>query len=405
MMSIDQIREDFPILHQQVNGKPLVYLDNAATTQKPQTVIQAIEHYYRETNANVHRGVHALSDQATDQFEGARDRVKGFLNAHKREEIIWTRGTTESINLVAQSYARPLLKPGDAVLISAMEHHANIVPWQQVCEQTGATLKVIPVSARGELVMEAFHGLLNEGVKLVAVGHVSNAFGTINPVEAIVEHAHKVGAKVLIDGAQGVTHFGVDVQALDCDFYAFSAHKCFAGTGLGVLYGKEQLLERMPPYQVGGEMIEVVSFEGTTYNSLPYKFEAGTPHIAGAISLGAAIDYLSSLDRSALAAHEDSLLKLATERIKAIEGVELVGTAEKKTGVLSFLLKDTHPHDLGSLMDRQGVAVRTGHHCALPIMKLFGIPGTVRASFSIYNNETDVERLVASIEKAKSMLL
>jgi cysteine desulfurase/selenocysteine lyase len=399
-----QIREDFPILHQKVNGHDLVYLDNAATTQKPQVVIDSISRYYASINSNVHRGAHTLSDRATAEFEQARERVQQFINAAKREEIIWTRGTTESINLVAQSYARTLLNKGDIILVSAMEHHSNIVPWQMVCEQTGATLQVIEVNEQGEINFEHFLSLLNEQVKLVSVGHVSNALGTINPIKEMIKAAHQVDAKVMIDGAQGAPHLTIDVQELDCDFYAFSGHKLFAPTGIGVLYGKESLLEIMTPYQGGGEMIEVVSFDGTTYNQLPYKFEAGTPNIAGAIGLGAAINYLTQFDRNALLKYEDHLLQMATEKAKSYDDIQLIGTAKNKTGVMSFLIKGTHPHDVGTLLDQQGVAVRTGHHCAMPIMQQFKIPGTIRASFSFYNNEQDVKRLFEALDKVKTFL-
>jgi cysteine desulfurase/selenocysteine lyase len=400
-----KIRNDFPILHQKVNGNDLVYLDNAATTQKPQAVIDAVARYYSTINSNVHRGAHTLSDRATFEFEQAREKVRNFINASKREEIIWTRGTTESINLVAQCYAKSVLTQDDVILVSAMEHHSNIVPWQMICEQTGAVLKVIEVNAEGELNFDHFLSLLNEKVKLVSIGHVSNALGTINPIKEIVQAAHKVNAKVMIDGAQGAPHLPIDVQELGCDFYAFSGHKLFAPTGIGVLYGKESLLEKMPPYQGGGEMIEVVSFQGTTYNQLPYKFEAGTPNIAGAIGIGAAIDYLAQYDRNALLEYEDSLLELATEKARSYSDIQLIGTARQKTGVMSFLVKGTHPHDVGTLLDQQGVAVRTGHHCAMPIMEQFNIPGTIRASFSFYNNEQDVDRLFEALDKVKTFLL
>lgn len=399
------IRNDFPILHQQVNGHDLVYLDNAATTQKPQSVIDAVSRYYQSINSNVHRGAHTLSDRATAEFEQAREKVQTFVNATKREEIIWTRGTTESINLVAQSFARPTLKAGDIIIVSAMEHHSNIVPWQMVCEQTGAELKIIEVNEHGELSFEHFKSLLNEKVKLVSVGHVSNALGSINPIKEMVKEAHSVGAKVMVDGAQGAPHLTIDVQDLNCDFYAFSGHKMFAPTGIGVLYGKEALLESMQPYQGGGEMIEVVSFEGTTYNQLPYKFEAGTPNISGAIGLAAAIDYLNQFDRLQLLKYEDDLLAMATEKAKAYEEIQLIGTAKNKTGVMSFLINGAHPHDVGTLLDQQGVAVRTGHHCAMPIMNQFKIPGTIRASFSFYNNEQDVVRLFEALDKVKTFLL
>ncbi len=404
-MDIEKIRADFPILHQEVNGKPLVYLDNGATTQKPQVVIDAIANYYRTTNSNVHRGAHTLSDQATQMFEDARITMQKFLNSEKSEEIIWTRGTTESINLVAQTWVRSNVKAGDEIIISGMEHHSNIVPWQMVCEQTGAVLKVIPVLDDGSLDYDGYLKLLNEKTKFVAVVHVSNALGTLNPVEDIIREAHKVGAKTLIDGAQAVAHWDIDVQALDCDFYAFSGHKLFGPTGLGVLYGKEALLNAMPPYQGGGEMILHVSFEKTTYNVLPYKFEAGTPNIAGAIAMAAAIDYLNSLDRIALAKHEDTLLARANELAAQTDGLRLIGTSKNKASVFSFLIEGTHPHDVGTLLDQQGIAVRTGHHCAMPVMEQFDIPGTVRASFTFYNTIEEVDALFKAIEKVKMFLL
>ena len=406
---VERIRQDFPILHQQVNGHPLVYLDNAATTQKPNAVIDAIANYYREDNSNVHRGAHTLADRATAKFEAARITVARFINAPvingSAKQILWTRGTTESINLVAASWGRSQLNAGDRVLVSAMEHHSNIVPWQMVAQEKGATVEPIPVDASGTLDLQAFAAMLNERIKMVSVGQVSNALGTINPVEDIIRLAHAVGAKVLVDGAQAVSHWPVDVQALDCDFYAFSAHKVFGPTGLGVLYGKLDLLESMPPYQGGGEMIETVSFACTTYNQLPYKFEAGTPDISGAIGLAAAIDYLNQLDRRAAAAHEQALLRYAEEKARATDGIRLVGTAGNKTSVMSFLLEGAHPHDLGMLLDKQGVAVRTGNHCAQPLMDQFGIPGTVRASFSFYNTFAEVDRLFAALDKAKTFLL
>ena len=404
-MDIEKIRADFPILHQQVNGKPLVYLDNGATTQKPQVVIDAIADYYRTTNSNVHRGAHTLSDQATQMFENARTTLQKFLNAEKSEEIIWTRGTTDAINLVAQTWVRSNVKAGDEIIISGMEHHSNIVPWQMVCEQTGATLKVIPVLEDGTLDYNGYLKLLSDKTKFVAVVHVSNALGTVNPVEDIIREAQKVGAKTLIDGAQAIAHWDVDVQALDCDFYAFSGHKLFGPTGLGVLYGKEALLNAMPPYQGGGEMILQVTFEKTTYNVLPYKFEAGTPNIAGAIGMAAAVDYVNSLDRIALAKHEDALLARANELAAKTDGIRIIGTSKNKASVLSFLIEGTHPHDVGTLLDQQGIAVRTGHHCTMPLMDQFGIPGTVRASFTFYNTLEEVDALFKAIEKVKMFLL
>jgi len=404
-LDLDAIRKDFPILDQQVNGHPLVYLDNGATTQKPQAVIDALDNYYQKDNSNVHRGAHTLSDRATQVFEDARIALQAFLNAEASEEIIWTRGTTESINLVAQTYGAANVQAGDNVIISAMEHHSNIVPWQMLCERNGAELRVIPVNDAGELQFDEFLKLLDEKTKLVSVVHVSNALGTINPVEQIIEEAHKLNAKVLVDGAQAVAHWAVDVQALDCDFYAFSGHKLFGPTGIGVLYGKKVLLEAMPPYQFGGEMIEQVSFSGTTFNKLPYKYEAGTPNIAGAVGLAAAIQYLEGLDREALAVHEDALLEHAKKRAAEIPEIRLVGTAAKKASVLSFLIEGAHPHDVGTLLDQQGVAVRTGHHCAMPIMEQYCIPGTVRASFTFYNTIEEVDALFDAINKVKMFLL
>jgi len=405
-MSIDveKIRQDFPILDQMVHDKPLVYLDNGATTQKPLAVINALENYYRKDNSNVHRGAHALSDRATIAFEDARKTVQSFLNTQHSEEIIWTRGTTESINIVAQSFGQVFIKKGDEIIVSAMEHHANIVPWQMLCERTGAKLKVIPVSDAGELDMTAFAAMLNSNVKMVSVVHVSNALGTVNPVAKIIKLAHEVGAKVLIDGAQSVAHFPVDVQALDADFYVFSGHKVFGPTGIGCLYGKKELLDQMPPVQGGGEMIERVSFEGTTYQGLPFKFESGTPNISGAIGLDAALKYLMALDRVALSEYEDDLLNYAHERAAQCEGMRVIGTAKNKAGVLSFLIDGTHPADIGMLLDQQGIAVRTGHHCAMPIMDQFSIPGTARASFSIYNTRQEVDALFDGIEKVKMFL-
>lgn len=403
-MSVDiaALRGQFPILSQSVRGKSLVYLDNGATTQKPEAVIQAIDAYYRECNSNVHRGAHYLSDEATARFENARQSVADFVNA-SREEIIWTRGTTESINLVASCYGASL-KAGDEVVISTLEHHSNIVPWQMACERSGALLKVIPLNGDGSLDLAAWRALLNERTRIVALTQVSNALGTVNPVSEMIRDAKAVGAVTVIDGAQAVSHFSVDVRALDCDFYAFSGHKLFGPTGIGVLYGRKALLEAMPPWLGGGEMIETVSFERSTWNRLPYKFEAGTPNIAGAIGLGAAIEWLQAQDRTALAAHEAALLRDATARAEAFDGLRLIGTAPGKVAVMSFLLDGTHPHDVGQLLDQQGVAVRTGHHCTMPLMDRLGIPGTVRASFSIYNDSTDIERLFLALEKVKTFL-
>lgn len=401
----EQVRKDFPILHQEVHGQPLVYLDNAATTQKPEAVIQSIVDYYRYDNSNVHRGAHALAERATDKFEQARVKVAGLINAATPQQIIWTRGTTESINLVASSWGRSQLKAGDRILVPAMEHHSNIVPWQMIAEQMGAHVEPIPVTSDGTLDLVALEALLDDRVRMIACGHVSNALGSINPVEQIVRMAHSVGAVCLIDGAQAMSHLEVDVQALDCDFYVFSAHKMFGPTGVGVLYGKHDLLEAMPPYQGGGEMIESVSFDGTSYNQLPYKFEAGTPDIAGVIAFGAAVDYLQNIDRAGAAAHEQQLLDYAEAKARATPGITLVGTAVERTGVLSFLMDGTHPNDVGMLLDQQGVAVRTGNHCAQPIMDQFGIPGTVRASFCFYNTKADIDRLFEALEKAKMFLV
>lgn len=400
---IEKIRADFPILHQQINGQPLVYLDNAASTQKPQQVIEAIDHYYRTDNANVHRGVHRLSQRATDAFEASRSTVRDYLNASSDREIIFVRGATEAINLVAQSFVRPMIIEGDEILISHLEHHANIVPWQMLCEQTGAQLKVIPMTDSGELDLSQLDDLLNSRTKILAIGHVSNALGTVNPVKIMTDKAHAKGIPVLIDGAQAVPHMQVDVQALECDFYVFSGHKVFAPTGIGVLYGRQQLLEAMPPYQGGGDMILSVSFSGTIYNELPYKFEAGTPHIAGAIGLAAAIDYIQQFGMDALAAHEHHLLDLATAKLQAMDGVRIIGTAKEKASVLSFMIDGVHPHDVGTIFDQQGVAIRTGHHCAQPVMEYFDIPATARASFAFYNTEQEVDALVAAIQKTQEL--
>ncbi len=403
--ALQAIRADFPALHQEVNGKPLVYLDNGATTQKPRAVIDALVRYYEHDNSNVHRGAHTLSDRATEQFENARQTVQRFINAAKAEEIIWTRGTTESINLIAASWGRTHLQSGDRILVTGMEHHANIVPWQMLCEQTGAVLQPIPVQENGELDMAAYAELLTPEVKLVSVVHVSNALGTINPVADIIRLAHDNGAKVMIDGAQSVAHWDIDVQALDADFFAFSGHKLFGPTGIGVLYGKEALLQDLPPYQTGGEMIEHVSFAKTTFNGLPYRFEAGTPNIAGAIGLAAAIDYLNAQDRALLAAHEDALMARFAQRAEEFGDLRMIGEAAHKASVCSFLLQGAHPADVGTLLDQQGIAVRTGHHCAMPILAQFGVPGTVRASFTFYNTLEEVDALFKGLEKARMFLL
>jgi cysteine desulfurase/selenocysteine lyase len=401
--SAQRWRADFPILNERVHGKPLSYLDNAATTQKPLAVIEAEADYYRHVNANVHRGVHLLSQRATDAFEGARAKTARFINAARAEELVFVRGTTEAINLAAQSYARPRLKPGDEILISAMEHHSNIVPWQMVCEQTGAALKVVPIDDAGEFEFDAYERLLSERTRLVAVTHLANALGTINPVARIVALAHARGVAVLLDGAQAISHLPVDVRALDCDFYAFSGHKIYGPTGIGMLYAKAALLDAMPPYQGGGDMIRSVSFEKTEYNTIPYKFEAGTPNIAGAIALGAALDYVSAIGIEAIAAHEADLLDYATAAARELPGLRLIGTARQKASILSFVLDGVHAHDAGTILDHQGVAVRAGHHCAMPVMQRFGVPATVRASFALYNTREDVDALVAGLGKVKEM--
>jgi len=397
--AVERIRNDFPILKQQVHGKPLVYLDNAATSQKPQVVIDTVTQYYLAQNSNVHRGVHFLSEQATQAFEGARAKVARFLNASNAREVIFVRGATEGINLVAQSYGRTFIKAGDEILISAMEHHSNIVPWQMLCEQIGARLRVIPFNYDGELFLDEYERLLNEWTKLVAVVHVSNALGTINPIKQIIEMAHRRGIPVLVDGAQAVPHMRVDVQALDCDFYAFSGHKLFGPTGIGVLYGKADLLEAMPPYQGGGDMISAVTFEKTHYNTLPYKFEAGTPDIAGVIGLGVAIDYLSEIGLDAITAYEHELLAYATDALSTIKGVRIIGTAREKAGVLSFVLDGIHAHDIGTILDHEGIAIRAGHHCAMPVMQRFGVPATARASLAFYNTKEEVDALIRAIHK------
>jgi cysteine desulfurase/selenocysteine lyase len=396
---VTRIREDFPILKEKVHGKPLVYLDNGATSQKPQAVIDALNHYYSAENSNIHRGVHYLSEQATAAYEAARGKVREFLNARADKEIIFVRGTTEAINLVAQSYGRSFLNAGDEIIVSAMEHHSNIVPWQMLCEQVGAKLRVIPINHDGEIVMEEFRRLLGDKSKLVSVTHVSNALGTVVPVKEIVVLAHQRGVPVLLDGAQAVPHLKVDVQDLGCDFYAFSGHKMFGPTGVGVLYGRAELLEKMPPYQGGGDMISLVTFEKTHYNVLPYKFEAGTPHIAGGIGLGAAIDYLAALDWHEVAAHEHRLLSYATAALSDIEGLRIIGTAKDKAGVLSFVFDHVHAHDVGTILDQEGVAVRAGHHCAMPVMQRFGVPATTRASFAFYNTIAEIDVLVRAIQR------
>jgi cysteine desulfurase/selenocysteine lyase len=400
---IDRVRSDFPILGQQVNGERLVYLDNGATAQKPLQVIECLDRYYREYNSNIHRGVHALSEKATGEYEAARNKIKNFINAGSMQEVILTSGTTASINLVAQSYGRANLKPGDEVLITEMEHHSNIVPWQIVCEQTGATLKVVPINDRGELIMEEFRVLLSERTRLVAVVHISNALGTINPVREIIAMAHDKGVPVLLDGAQAVPHCAVDVQALDCDFYCFSSHKLFGPTGSGVLYGKKNLLEAIPPWQGGGDMIRTVRFDETTYNDLPYKFEAGTPHIAGVIGTGAAIDYVTAIGMDNIAHYEMDLLAYGTEKLSGVDGLTLVGTADNKAGILSFVMDGIHPHDIGTILDQHGVAIRTGHHCAMPVMERYAIPATARASLAFYNTREDIDVLVEALLNARKV--
>jgi cysteine desulfurase/selenocysteine lyase len=400
---VQRVRRDFPILSRVVNGKPLVYLDSAASAQRPIQVIEAVDRYEKHSHANVHRGVHALSQEATEAFEGARDRVRRFINAASTRELIFVRGTTEGINLVAQSYARSRLGKGDEILITALEHHANIVPWQLVCEQTGCTLKVAPIDARGEFLYEEFEKLLSPRTKLVAVAHVSNALGTILPVKRIIDAAHAHGAVVVVDGAQAVPHARVDVRALDADFYAFSAHKLYGPTGIGVLYGRESLLSQMPPWQGGGDMIKAVTFERTTYNDLPWKFEAGTPHISGAVGLAAAIDYVEELGIEAIATHEQHLLQVAMSELERIPGIRFIGTAAHKAAVVSFVLEGVHPHDIGTVLDAEGVAVRTGHHCAMPVMDFFRVPATVRASFACYNTEDEIGKLVAALRKVREV--
>jgi len=398
-LDVARIREDFPILGRQIHGKPLVYLDNAATTQKPNAVIDRITRYYTHENSNVHRGVHHLSEVATAAYEGARGTVKRFINAGSEKEIVFVRGTTEGINLVASSFGRTNVNAGDEILISAIEHHSNIVPWQMLCQERGATLRIIPVNDAGELLMDELRAMLNERTRLLAVGHASNALGTINPIREIIELAHANGTTVLIDGAQGVPHLEVDVQDLDCDFYAFSSHKVYGPTGIGVLYGKEALLEAMPPYQGGGDMILSVSFDKTTYNALPYKFEAGTPDIAGVVGLAAALDYVSALGLPSIAAHEHDLLLYATEQLEEIDGLRIIGTARHKASVISFVLEGVHPHDIGTILDQEGIAIRTGHHCAQPVMMRFNVPATGRASFGLYNTRDEVDALARGLEK------
>ncbi len=401
VFDVEALRRQFPILHQEVHGRPLIYLDNAATTQKPQAVIDAIDRYYAHDNANVHRGVHSLSERATAAMEQARESVRSFLNAGEVAEVIFTRGTTEAINLVAHGFAREVLRPGDEVLITALEHHANIVPWQQACAASGATLKVADIDDNGEVVLADFEAKLSERTRIAAFAHVSNALGTINPIEKMIALARAAGAAVLIDGAQAVAHTPVDVQALDCDFYALSGHKLYGPTGIGVLYGRHEWLERLPVYQTGGDMIREVSFDKSVFAPLPHKFEAGTPHIAGVIGLGAAIEWLRGVDWPALIAHEDRLLARATERAAGLPGMTIVGRAQRKAGVLSFMLDGVHPHDIGTFLDFEGIAIRAGHHCAMPVMTRFNVPATARASFAAYNTLAEVDRLFEALDSVR----
>ena len=403
MFDVQKVRADFPILSQKVNGKPLVYFDNGATSQKPQVVIDAISKYYSEINANIHRGVHTLSQLATDAYEVSRNTIQNHINAKHNHEIIFTSGTTFGINLVTNGFAS-LLKAGDEVMVSALEHHSNIVPWQFLCEKTGAKLVVIPINKKGELVISEFDKLLSEKTKIVTVNHISNALGTVNPIEYIIKKAHGVGAAVLIDGAQATPHLRPDVQALDCDFYVFSGHKVCGPTGVGILYGKEEWLRKLPPYQGGGEMIAEVTFEKTTYADLPHKFEAGTPNISGGIVLGTAIDYMNSIGFDNIAAYEQELLDYGTKRLQEIEGLTIYGTSENKASVISFNIEGIHPYDIGTIIDKLGIAVRTGHHCAQPIMNFFNIPGTIRASFAFYNTKEEIDIFVEAVKKAQMML-
>ena len=400
---VEKIRKDFPILHQEINGKPLVYLDNAATTQKPKSVIDSIEKYYRGYNSNIHRGVHTLSENATEAYESARVKVKDFINANSTKEIVFVRGATEAINLVAQSFGRNTLSSEDEIIITELEHHANIVPWQLLSQQTGAKLKYVPINDDGELIESEYKKILNEKTRIVAVGHISNALGTINPIENMINLAHEYGAKVLIDGAQATSHTSVDVKKLNCDFYVFSGHKLFGPTGIGVLYGKEDLLEKMPPYQGGGDMIKIVTMKKTQYNELPHKFEAGTPNISGVIGLGAAIDYVNKIGLENIENHEQQLLDYANQMASEITELKFVGTAKNKTSILSFTLDGIHPHDVGTILNNDGIAIRTGHHCAMPVMEYFQIPATSRASFSFYNTHAEVDVLIEGINKCSKV--
>jgi len=403
-LDVDAIRQQFPLLNREVKGRPLVYFDNAATSQKPQSVIEALINYYTSYNANVHRGIHTLAEEATMAFESTRDAAQQFINAESREQIIFTRGTTEGINLVAYTWGRQNIKAGDEIIISSLEHHSNIVPWQILCEEKGAGLKIIPISDKGELLIDEYRNLLSPKTKLVSVAHASNALGTINPVKQIIEEAHKVGAVVLIDGAQSTVHLDIDVQEMDCDFFVFSSHKLYGPTGIGVLYGKKELLEAMPPFQGGGEMIKEVTFEKTTYNDLPYKYEAGTPNIADAIAFKAALDFVKQIGKENIRKHEEELLQYGTKRLKEIPGLRVIGEAKEKVSVISFIIEGLHPQDIGILLDNRGIAVRTGHHCTQPLMNCFGITGTVRASFAMYNTKEEIDQLVSGLQKAIKML-
>lgn len=402
-LDISEIRKQFPTLSRSVNGKPLIYFDNGATSQKPNSVIERVNDFYRNENANIHRGVHSLSQEATTAYEESRIMIQKYLNAEHEHEILFTKGTTDSINLVAFSFGE-LLSPGDEIVISAMEHHSNIVPWQMLCERRGCVLRILPMNEKGELLLDELDQLLTDKTKLVSVTHISNSLGTINDIKSIIEKSHNVGSKVLIDGAQSIQHLAVDVTELDCDFYAFSGHKIFGPTGVGVLYGKEELLNKMPPYQGGGDMIKEVTLEKTTYNTLPHKFEAGTPNIVGGIALGTAFEFLNGLDMKAVAIHEQALLDYATEKLSKVEGVSFYGTAENKTSVISFLIEGTHPYDVGTLLDKMGIAVRTGHHCTQPVMQFYNIPGTIRASFAFYNTFGEVDQMIAALERIIPML-
>jgi len=399
----EKARLDFPILSRQVHGKPLVYFDTASSAQRPSAVIDAVDSFYREHNSNVHRGVHTLSQEATDLFEAARTKLAGFINAPSEREVIFTRGTTEAINLVANSFLRPRLQPGDEIMITHMEHHANIVPWQMLCEATGAVLKVVPINEQGELKLDELESMLSERVKLLGIVHISNALGTINPVAEVCRMARRFDIPVLVDGAQASPHLPIDVQALGCEFYCMSAHKMYGPTGIGALWGKEATLDAMPPWQGGGEMIRRVTFEKTTWNDLPSKFEAGTPHIAGAVGLAAAIDYLLQFDRAEIALHERRVLDYATSRLEEIEGLQIIGTAKEKAGAISFTLGDVHPHDLGTIIDHHGIALRTGHHCAMPVMQFFNVPATARVSFGLYNTESEVDLLIPALHQVREM--